>query len=184
MSLLTMKILDKIQIPDILTKYGIEPGRRGRIPCPIHDGKDPNFCYTDRVFHCWVCDAAGNVVDLVAQLNGISTEQAETKINNDFGLGLTNRKPTYREKLKAREIARRRAEQAERTEDGRWIYNRLASIRRELFLKHGDECEQVVYLDRILDAAEDDLAKLASWRVDLENLETNLKGCATGEQIR
>ena len=178
MSNITKQILDIVTIPDILTKYGYELGNRNRIPCPIHHGKDRNFCYEDRVFHCWVCEESGNAIDLVAQLFDINEEQAEIRINNDFNLNLTNEKPTYRDKIKAREMARRRAEQIEKSERGRAIYNQLTRIRRELFQAHGDDCEQVLYLDRLLDRYSAEPSPLTDWQIDLENLEINLKGCA------
>ena len=92
------QIRDRLTIPQVLRYYGLPDSRHKRIPCPLHGGKDPNFCYTDRVFHCWVCGAKGDLIGLVMQLFGISFKAAVMKINTDFSLGLSARRPTYRDR--------------------------------------------------------------------------------------
>ncbi len=100
------KVIDAVTIPEVLRRYGYPEGRGRRIPCPIHHGKDSNFCYTDKVFHCWTCGAKGNVIQFVMQLFNINFGQAVLKINSDFSLGLTAKKPTYRERKALAENAR------------------------------------------------------------------------------
>ncbi len=92
------KIVDIITMPEVLSRYGYPEKRGRRIPCPIHHGKDSNFCYTDKVFHCWTCGAKGNVIGFVMQNFRLGFGQALLKINTDFSLGLTAKKPTLRER--------------------------------------------------------------------------------------
>lgn len=100
------KIADAVTMSEVLRRYGYPEGRGRRIPCPIHRGKKPNFSYTDKVFHCWTCGAKGNVIQFVMQLFSINFGQAVLKINLDFELGLTAKKPTYRERKALAENAR------------------------------------------------------------------------------
>ena len=91
------QINELITIPDILQKYGYGTSRNHRIPCPLHHGKGSNFSYNDQVFQCWTCGAKGNSIGLVMQLFGLAFGQALVRINNDFGLGLTNEKPSLKQ---------------------------------------------------------------------------------------
>ena len=98
MNQIAERITSQVKIPDVLSYYGYPNGRGNRIPCPIHKGKDSNFCYTDEVYHCWTCGASGNVITLVMSLFELNYRQAVLKINNDFQLGLLSKRPTYRER--------------------------------------------------------------------------------------
>ena len=149
----------------------------------LHGGKGKNFCYTDHVFHCWTGGERGNCISLVAQIFGISNKQAAIKINNDFNLHLTEEKPTYRDKLRIRAIEAQRQAQADKAKQGREIYIKLLDARRELFFMHGDDIEQVLYLDRLLDQYGEDPSPLVDWPINLENLILNLKGVAAAHDI-
>ena len=61
---------------------------RGRIPCPLHNGCDRNMSLQDKFFHCFVCNESGDVIKLVMHLLNCSYEDAISRINNDFRLGL------------------------------------------------------------------------------------------------
>lgn len=63
-------ISEMVTIPTALEMYGYATKRTRRIPCMLHGGKADNFGYTDCVFHCFVCDERGNVIQLVAKLFG------------------------------------------------------------------------------------------------------------------
>ena len=167
MSNISNRIAEMITIKDILHKYGIAPGKHNRTQCPLHNGKDNNFCYTDQVFHCWVCGESGNAVGLVSKMFGISFQQAEIKINNDFGLNLTASKPTYRDRIKAREMQRQREAEKARALRGERIYSQLCKIRREVFAVFGEGIRESQCLDNILDTSISDPAPLAEWEDEL-----------------
>lgn len=116
-----------VTIPDVLQRYGYGLGRNRRIPCPIHHGKDANFCYTDHVYHCWSCDARGDVIKLVQELFDIGFSQAVVKINADFALGLPLGRPTRRDLEMDRQ---RRTEQIRMREEKR--------MKREYYLRQSD----------------------------------------------
>lgn len=65
------------------------PRKNHRCPCPIHNGKDPNFSYTDQGYKCFVCGASGDVIAFVKEVCELSTRaDAMKKINADFSLRL------------------------------------------------------------------------------------------------
>ena len=98
MSRIAEEIKERVTIPDALNHYGYKAGRGNRIPCPIHNGKDPNFAFTEHVYHCWTCGAKGDVIRLVEELFDLNFQQAIMKMNADFRLGLSAKKPTLRER--------------------------------------------------------------------------------------
>lgn len=99
---LTDLIFEEVSMIDVLNKYH-HTGKHRRSNCPIHNGKDNNFCYTEKVYHCWSCGASGNVASFVMDLFGLSFVDACIKINCDFNLNIPiYEKLTYRQKQKAR----------------------------------------------------------------------------------
>ena len=58
--------------------------------CPIHRGKrDDSFraSLSKNVFHCFACQASGNVLDFVAALEKCSIRQAALRLQQWFGVG-------------------------------------------------------------------------------------------------
>lgn len=77
-----------VTIQDALSLYcpGTEVKHR-RCPCPIHNGKDYNFSFTERGYKCFVCGASGDVISLVKEVCELSTRgEAMQKICDDFRL--------------------------------------------------------------------------------------------------
>lgn len=70
--------------------YGFRVNRHGRMPCPFHNGRDPNLrVYPgDKGYHCFVCGATGDVIDFTARLFRLDARQAARRLNEDFRLGL------------------------------------------------------------------------------------------------
>ena len=70
---LTDEELQKLREVSIYTVLGIpETGRRVGIPCPIHQGRNPNFnLYPNNSYYCFKCCASGhNAIDLIRDLRG------------------------------------------------------------------------------------------------------------------
>lgn len=126
------QIKSLISIPQVLRMYGIGEGRHRRIPCPLHGGKDANFAYTDKVYHCWTCGAKGDAISLVMAYFNLGFGQAVVKINSDFQLGLTSEKPTYRSQLEAKRRAEARKSELARKELDRTIYLVIAEVHAKL----------------------------------------------------
>lgn len=154
MNMTAEKITEYVTIPMALSHYGYPTSNRKRIPCPLHSGKDPNFCYTDRVYHCWTCGAKGNVISLVMQLFNLTFPQALMKLNVDFALGLSAHKPTLRERkqmMESRKVLKAYEEWQERKKR---LYRGLNAYHRELWRRvtSGEADEDTVMLQQEVEA--------------------------------
>lgn len=94
-----------LTMQEILGMYGLaEKARQHRIPCPIHDGKDRNFSFTNFGFKCFVCGAEGGLVHFVERYRGLSFEGALEEINSFFHLWQD------RPELKEKEVCQKKAQ--------------------------------------------------------------------------
>jgi DNA primase len=87
-------IKDTVPLDMVLQSYGWKCSRRcgdrvqGR--CPIHRGQRADAFHADlrqNGFHCFVCQAHGSVLDLVAAVEGCSLRQAALWLAERFGVG-------------------------------------------------------------------------------------------------
>ena len=84
------RIKERLTIPDVLARYNHRPkgrptrsGRQVRYLCPFHEEKTPSFTVdldhgSDGLglYHCFGCDAGGDVIRLVEQLEEVDTKKA------------------------------------------------------------------------------------------------------------
>lgn len=89
------KVKDVVSIESVLERIGHsfvrKPGGGLESTCPVHGGHNPRqFKVTPslRGFHCFGkdCRAHGNVIDLVAALEGLPFRDAAVKLARDFGV--------------------------------------------------------------------------------------------------
>ena len=59
--------------------YGIHVGRNGMACCPFHKDKTPSL-KADRRFHCFGCQADGDVIDFAARLFDLSGVEAAKRL--------------------------------------------------------------------------------------------------------
>lgn len=101
------EVLDKANIIEVLDHYGINV-QNGKAICPFHSDTNPSMVVTlekgkkKNVFHCFPCEAGGNVVTFVKKYeteinnNNISTNDALIKIaeicNLDIDLSMLKKK--------------------------------------------------------------------------------------------
>lgn len=114
-------------MPDVIARYTPHTPRMRRIPCPLHNGRDYNFSFTDTQFKCFVCDEGGDVISFVEKLFGVDYKTAVQKLNDDFHLGLlktdispedlAKAKAAYEERRIKREIAELRLAEATKAYD-------------------------------------------------------------------
>ena len=122
------EIKDRLTLPEIARHYGFTPNRHGRMPCPFHNGKDPNRGLKDRYYNCFVCGAKGDAIKFVQELFGLNFQDAISKLNDDFCLGLPigqridRRKQLEMERLAFQRRKKAKQEEAERqqVEDAYW----------------------------------------------------------------
>ena len=134
MNSIAERIKESISMDSALERYGFPVSKNKRIPCPLHNGHDDNFAYTDHYFKCFVCGCSGDVISFVMQLFGISFSQALLRINLDFGLGFSNKKPDRRETI------RLSAEKAEKE---------MEKQRRDQYLAILTECHRRLWNTRL-----------------------------------
>ena len=92
--------------------YGIKVRRNGMACCPFHDDKTPSM-KLDKRFHCFGCQADGDVIDFTARLFGLNSKEAAVKLAADFSIAVTAKghdppgrkpvKPKIREELRYRQ---------------------------------------------------------------------------------
>ncbi len=66
-------------------RYGIKVNRNGMARCPFHNDRIPSMKVDER-FHCFGCQAEGDVIDFVARLFDLSVKDAAEKLADDFGI--------------------------------------------------------------------------------------------------
>ena len=59
--------------------------------CPFHQDKNPSL-KVDKRFHCFGCQADGDVIDFTARLFDLSAVEAAKKLAADFGISYGNDK--------------------------------------------------------------------------------------------
>ena len=95
-----MNVFEAVK-PNISTRqaaemYGIKVNRNGMAVCPFHNDKNPSM-KVDKRFHCFACQADGDVIDFVSHLCGLPCKEAAMKLADDFGISYDSRhKPTVR----------------------------------------------------------------------------------------
>ena len=95
--------------------YGVRVGRNGMCVCPFHDDKNPSM-KVDRRFHCFGCQADGDVIDFVSRLENISPKEAALMLAQDFSIPYEDREPTSRSRPKPRQRQENPEQQFKRME--------------------------------------------------------------------
>jgi len=79
--------------------YGIKVTGRGMAHCPFHHDRHPSM-KLDQRFHCFGCQADGDVIDFVAGYFNLSVREAAMKLADDFGIRYEKQRPPDRGKRK------------------------------------------------------------------------------------
>ena len=108
------EVKELVDVPTAARSYGVEVHRGNMALCPFHRERTPSMKLYEKNYHCFGCQAHGDVIKLVQELYGLTPIEAVKQLNSDFGLGLDVDKPPDMEKVRQhqREIAQRKAEQA------------------------------------------------------------------------
>ena len=94
----------------VLASYSIEIKKDGTRPdqfkalCPFHDDKDPSLkINTEKnIFHCFVCEAKGNILEFVMKKDGVEIRPAALKVASICGLGGEAAQPPAKTKTGAK----------------------------------------------------------------------------------
>ena len=66
--------------------YGLSVSHNGMVCCPFHDDRHPSMKLYDDHFHCFGCQATGDVIEFTSKLFGITALEAAQKLAADFGI--------------------------------------------------------------------------------------------------
>lgn len=108
------EIKSRVSMPEMMGRYGFELDRSGFCKCPLHSEKSGSFkAYPgSRGFYCFGCGAHGSVIDFVMQYFGLTFQDAISKINSDFSIGLP-----IGERISLRQMREMEHRQGERQEE-------------------------------------------------------------------
>lgn len=132
---LAEQLKERIPVEEAIRFYSGQfqfgPVKNRRMVCPFHSEKTASLLIhrNGRSWKCYGCGAGGTVIDFVMELFHITFGQACVRLNSDFSLGLTDRRPSPGEERKRRaESFRRRQEEKKKRmalnalcEEYRWL---------------------------------------------------------------
>lgn len=122
---------------DVASFYGYTPNTRGYIRCPFHSEKTASLRLYDKSFYCFGCGTGGDLIKFVQLYFNISFAQALIRINSDFRLGLSDKKPSRCKPIKREPSP---AELYEIEYNKKWEeYHELLWAREKLKPKSDDE---------------------------------------------
>lgn len=80
----------RVNILDVAERYTRvkKLGRYWRGRCPLHDDRLPSFAVWPEKgrWWCFACNTGGSVIDLVAQVEGVSPQEAARRLAEELGL--------------------------------------------------------------------------------------------------
>ena len=79
-------VKESVTIKQAAALYGLPTTTTWMVRCPFHEDHTPSMKLNDTYYYCFGCGATGDVIDLTAQLFGLSSFQAARKLAQDFGL--------------------------------------------------------------------------------------------------
>ena len=66
--------------------FGLSVSRSGMVCCPFHDDRHPSMKLYEDHYHCFGCQANGDVIAFTSKLFGITPLEAAQKLAADFGI--------------------------------------------------------------------------------------------------
>ncbi|MDR0326569.1 MAG: hypothetical protein LBI19_10825 [Oscillospiraceae bacterium] len=103
-------IKHSVNILDAAARMGVTVDRHGKALCFAHAEKTPSLSFKGNRWHCFGCGAGGDVVDMVAAIQGITGLEAAKQLDAIYSLRL------FDEQADTAEI-RRRVKQAQAERD-------------------------------------------------------------------
>ena len=79
-------VKESVTVKQAAALYGLPVTTTWMTRCPFHEDHTPSMKLNDTYYYCFGCGTPGDVIDLTAQLFGLSSFQAARKLAQDFGL--------------------------------------------------------------------------------------------------
>jgi len=97
------EIRARISLKDVVSRYvELRPAGRGRYKglCPFHKEKTPSFYVDDEkgLFYCFGCKTGGDVFTFLEKIEGLTFQEALTRLAEEAGVELPQRKAPKKDK--------------------------------------------------------------------------------------
>ena len=79
-------IKDTITPAEAAAMYGIDVGRNGMACCPFHPDHNPSMKLYDDHYHCFACNAHGDVINLASEILKLPFQETVKRLETDFGI--------------------------------------------------------------------------------------------------
>ena len=86
------KVKSNVTTLQAAERYGLRVKRGGMCRCPFHNDKNPSM-KVDKRFHCFGCQADGDVIDFTSRLFNLTLKASALKLADDFGIQHDSRQP-------------------------------------------------------------------------------------------
>ena len=83
-------VKSSVSTQEAAERYGISVNRYGMCRCPFHKDRNPSM-KVDKRFHCFGCQADGDVISFTSRLFGFNRKAAAYKLASDFGIRADSR---------------------------------------------------------------------------------------------
>lgn len=149
----TQDIKDRVDLTDVLSRYGIKLNNAGFACCPFHSEKTPSFkVYNERKkYHCFGCGKGGDVITFYMDYFNTDFKEALKIMDKEHGLNLFHTMSPKERKNIEIQAKNRKREQQQKEEEKRYneyAYSRLCDFRRWL-LKQEQNGITKEYIERI-----------------------------------
>ena len=157
------EIRNRLDTQEVFEYYGLRPNRSGFVCCFSHNERTPSMkVYKGSGgYHCFGCGAHGSIIDFVMQYFGLNFQDAISKINADFSLGLPigerislrqRREMEHRQRERQEERNREQRER-ERLEGEYWaafdVWKKYDTNKREYAPKSPSEDFHPLYVEAV-----------------------------------
>lgn len=78
-------VKETVTARDAALRYSLHVSCKGMCVCPFHADRNPSMKLDER-YHCFGCQADGDVISFTARLFHISPKEAARQLANDFGI--------------------------------------------------------------------------------------------------
>ena len=115
-------ISETVSIKAVAQLYGLKLNHSDMCNCPMHGERTASLKIYEKNnnFHCFGCGEHGDVIDLTAKLNGLSTYEAAQLLDRDLGLGLSNKTNDENKKISSA-VAERKKLKADSEKEEKWL---------------------------------------------------------------
>ncbi|WP_434640179.1 CHC2 zinc finger domain-containing protein [Thermoanaerobacterium thermosaccharolyticum] len=130
-------VKSNISLLQAIELYGFNPVKKGThyfILCPFHADKNPSLAIYEDVYHCFGCQAHGDVIDFISRYFNLTPSEALEKLAQDFGIDLPSKKQKKKFKRQALKMQKDNKLYKEYIRKYNEVYNYLCNL-NQLYTK-------------------------------------------------